>query len=98
MPSFLLVSGSLSSQKLGKQQTEDLSREHFTKGVAKLRKLLSVPINACYPEHVTVNVAWCEQAFEKRDFQIKFLPTVGSHLTLASRMVSQELPTVLIYP
>ena len=95
--SLLLISGSLSAQALSQQQIEDLSRLHLADGIAELCEILSIPNNASYPAHVEANVAWCEQAFAKRNFETKILPTDGPPLLLASRMVSQELPTVLIY-
>ncbi len=98
--SFLLlftINNELSAQKLNQQQIERLSRKHFPAAVGELREILSIPNNASYPEHVAANVAWCEQAFDQRDFETQILTTDGPPLLLASRMVSQELPTVLIY-
>ena len=91
------VDSSLSAQQLNQEQIANLSQAHFTEGVTELRAILSIPNNASYPKHVEANVAWCEEAFEKRDFETKILPTAGPPLLLASQIVSQELPTVLIY-
>lgn len=79
---FIGVSSHVCAQQISQQQIAELSRTHFAEGVTELREILSIPNNASYPAHVQANVAWCEQAFEKRDFETKLLPTDGPPLLL----------------
>lgn len=91
------INSIMSAQQLSQERIAELSRAHLAEGIAELRDILSIPNNASYPEHVQANVAWCKAAFEKRNFDVKILPTAGPPLLLAGKKVSRELPTVLIY-
>jgi len=83
----------LSAQNLD-QLADQFARKHFD----SFKELLAIPNDAHFPDHVEMNVAWCEASFPERGFITKRLNTVGPPLLLADRRCKQEnAKTVLIY-
>ncbi len=62
-----------------------------------LKKLLSIPNDAFYPNDIEKNVAWCESAFAKRGFTHTRIQTETAPLLLAERRHKNAKKTVLIY-
>ena len=60
-------------------------------------QLLSIPNDAHYPEQVAANVAYMEQAFQKRNFEVQQLETATSPLLLAHKSYPGNTHTVLVY-
>ncbi|WP_422349148.1 M20/M25/M40 family metallo-hydrolase [Flagellimonas sp.] len=90
------VSG-LFSQQLESAELEELASK-FTKASFPIyRELLSIPSDANYPEDIELNVQWCENAFQNRNFTTTRIKTENVPLLLAERKAKSAQKTVLIY-
>lgn len=85
------------SQQWDKNRMTQTASQQFLPAIEQLKSFLSIPNNAVYPDHVSQNVAWCETAFQKRNFQTQILETEGPPLLLAKRSHKHAKRTVLFY-
>ncbi len=82
------------------QQNQDrnaLAEEFTQKSFPMLRALLSIPNDAFYPDAIEANVKWCENEFQKREFNTTRIQTEAVPLLLAERQHKGAKSTVLIY-
>lgn len=85
------------SQKLHKQNLDELSLKYAKESFQELYEFYSIPNDANYPEQIEPNVKWCENAFSKRGFKTKRLETSTVPLLLATREYPKAKRTVLVY-
>jgi len=93
---LFLVSGGLIAQPSQKKM-DTWAAQQLPGAIEEFRSFLSIPNNASYPNHVSQNVSWCEQAFEKRGFTIKKIETPQRPLLLAEKTSKKASKTVLVY-
>lgn len=94
---FFLLSLPASAQKIDQKRLNDLSAKYTIASFPMLKDLLSIPNDAFYPEYIERNVAWCEEAFQARDFRTTRIETETVPLLMAERKVKNAKKTVLIY-
>lgn len=95
---FLVFASSVKAQKIKQADLESLSKSYAIKSLnGELRDFLSIPNNALIPEHVRNNLDFLKQAFEKRGFNTRELPTKSRTAFLAERKVRGAKKTVLFY-
>ena len=92
-----LLIGTLSGQKLKKDQLNLLAEKHTKASFQQLYDLLSIPNDAFYVEDIEKNVQWCESAFQQRNFTTTRIKTDYVPLLLAERNHKKAKKTVLIY-
>ena len=92
-----LLIGTLSGQKLRKDQLNLLAEKHTKASFQQLYDLLSIPNDAFYVEDIEKNVQWCESAFQQRNFTTTRIKTDYVPLLLAERNHKKAKKTVLIY-
>ena len=80
-----------------KTKLDILSNKYAKRSFPLLKELLSIPNDAFYPDDIEKNVLWCEDAFGKRSFTTKRIPTETVPLLLAERKHKNSKKTVLIY-
>jgi acetylornithine deacetylase/succinyl-diaminopimelate desuccinylase-like protein len=85
------------SQKLHKQNLDELSLKYAKESFQELYEFYSIPNDANYPEQIEPNVKWCEDAFSKRGFKTQRLETSTVPLLLATREYPKAKRTVLVY-
>lgn len=96
----LFLSNGIWAQSIGTPDGKTLSaltERHLVRSYSVLRELLSIPSDAHFPDHVAANVAWMTSAFKTRGFDTTVLETGGPPLLLATRELSPDAKTVLIY-
>lgn len=74
-----------------------LIEKHARASLQEYHDFLSIPNDANYPEQLEPNMQWVEQAFRKRGFQTRRLPTEGLELILAERPAPGANKTILFY-
>ena len=94
---FLLFSSQAKSQKLDQSDLNQLAEKYAKSSFPILKDILSIPNDAFYPEEIEKNVKWCEDAFQKRDFNTTRIPTETVPLLLAERASKKAKKTVLVY-
>ncbi len=93
-----LICNAAPAQKWNNADLDRLSTERRVAALKELRELLSIPNNALYADHVSKNVAWCVEAFNKRGFTSKVLPTDGGPpIVVAELEAPNPDKTVLFY-
>ena len=92
-----LLIGTLSGQKLKKDQLNLLAEKYTKASFQQLYDLLSIPNDAFYVEDIEKNVQWCESAFQQRNFTTTRIKTDYVPLLLAERNHKKAKKTVLIY-
>ncbi len=85
------------AQKKKSISEEELIAKHGVASFKDLYNLLSIPNDAHFPNDIEKNIKWCEEAFAKRGFITKRLPTPTVPLLLAERKIKKAKKTVLIY-
>ncbi len=95
--SFVFVFSGSIGQKLDQQKLQDLSATYAQASFPILKELLSIPNDAFYPEDIELNVKWCENAFQERDFTTTRIETSTVPLLLAERAGKKAKKTVLVY-
>lgn len=93
---FFSVNG-LFSQQLESTKLEELASKFTKSSFPIYRKLLSIPSDANYKDDIELNVQWCENAFQNRNFTTTRIQTEYVPLLLAERKVKSAQKTVLIY-
>ncbi len=78
-------------------QSLEIPQDQLHKSFDEFYQLLSIPNDAHFPEQVSANVAFMEEAFVKRNFKVQTLETETSPLLLASRSYPGNKHTALIY-
>ncbi len=94
---ILFFAREIHAQKFNQEYLDELSAVHTKKSFSLLKDLLSIPNDALYPDDIEKNLAWCEKAFQKRNFSTLRLETETVPLLLAERKVKNAKKTVLIY-
>ena len=94
---FTLCSNLILAQSIRTATMQELAYEYAHKSLGELHEFYSLPNDAYMPAQLEPNIAWVDQAFQKRGFTIKKLPTEGIDLVLAEMQVDASLPTVLFY-
>ena len=98
--SFVVTLGCLqfaSSQSLKSQNLDSLAVKYALNSYDELYEFFSIPNDANFPEQIEPNVVWCENAFTKRGFSTKRLPTATVPLLLAERNYPNANKTILVY-
>lgn len=85
------------SQKLHKQDLNELSLKYAKASFDELYEFYSLPNDANYPEQIEPNVQWCEKAFTNRGFKTQRLETSTVPLLLATKEYPKAKKTVLVY-
>jgi len=70
---------------------------HTAESVAFFREFLALPNDALYPATIEAQVSWMGTEFSRRGFGPRTLPTPGSPILYADRMVEGASKTVLVY-
>ena len=94
---LLILIPSTKGQKINQERLNLLSDKYAKTSFPMLKDLLSIPNDAFYPADIEKNIAWCEQAFQKRSFQTTRISTETVPLLLAERKSKKAKKTVLIY-
>ena len=95
---YLAASSCLQAQKLNSEQIEKFADAQFAKAISDFRTLLSIPNDAHFHEDIKKNIAWMQEAFTKRNFEVELLETEGEiPIMLASNTYPKAGKTVLIY-
>ncbi|MBK7871051.1 MAG: M20/M25/M40 family metallo-hydrolase [Saprospiraceae bacterium] len=87
----------LDAQSLEKLKLDALAIKYARQSLPEYREFLSIPCDAHFPADLEKNRTWIENAFRKRNFTIKRLPTKGFDLVLAERQHKGATKTVLFY-
>lgn len=74
-----------------------ISRTKTLQAIEELRLLMAFPNDATYPDDILKNAEWLEQAFQKRSFATKIIPTENTPLLLAERKTPGAKNSVLFY-
>jgi len=94
---ILFFARQIHAQKFNQEYLDELSATYTKRSFSLLKDLLSIPNDALYPHDIEKNIAWCEKAFQKRNFSTLRLETETVPLLLAERNVKNAKKTVLIY-
>lgn len=94
---FLFFGLNLYAQTLDKARLDALTEKHWQSGLRLLNDLVSMPNDAVYPEQIAVNIAWCEDAFTKRNWAVERLETGGIPLLLVEKKQPNAKKTALFY-
>lgn len=76
---------------------EKVTEAHFASGIQILNEILSMPNDSHYPEQLAVNIDWCQENFESRNWEVKRLETSTVPLLLGQKLVPNAEKTVLFY-
>lgn len=79
------------------KQLSKLSAAKSSTAIKELREFIAIPNDALYPEDITKNVDWLEQAFGKRSFETRILETDRTPLFFAEKSFNPSYPTILFY-
>ncbi|MCS4433487.1 M20/M25/M40 family metallo-hydrolase [Aquiflexum gelatinilyticum] len=74
-----------------------VTEKNFLSGIAILNDLISIPNNSNIPAELVPNIAWCEDNFDKRGWEIERLETSGFPMLLAVKTAPKAQKTVLLY-
>lgn len=94
---LLLLSTSLSAQKLTSEQLESLAAKYTLSSFPMMYDLYNMPNDANFPKDIEKNIQWCEKAFSERSFKTTRIETPTVPLLLAERKHPGAEKTVLIY-
>lgn len=96
---FIVFTFSFSAfaQQPDKAKLEELSDQHWQKGLSLLTDIVSMPNDAFYPEQIEVNITWCEDQFNQRGYSLEKLETGGIPLLLVEKKNPNASKTVLFY-
>ena len=96
--SILIAIFAFTQSLKAQSQKDEVYWEYAKASFPQLKKLLSIPNDAHFPEEIERNVQWCEKHFTERGFSNRRLRTPGAPLLLAERKTtSPNAKTVLIY-
>jgi hypothetical protein len=70
---------------------------HTSESVSFFREFLALPNDTQYPAAIETLVSWMGAEFSRRGFRPRTLPTPGSAVLYADRMVEGASKTVLVY-
>lgn len=85
------------AEPIAVETVRTLTANHTKPAIRLFREFLSLPNDANYPDDIERLVQWMEGAFSARGFDTQRIATAGSPLLLASRYLSDDSKTVLIY-
>lgn len=94
---LLIGSISANAQSLSNKDYEELSLKYTKNSMKELIEFLSIPNNALIDGNVENNLAFLHEAFKKRQFETRELPSSSRTGFFAERMIDENLPTVLFY-
>ena len=75
---------------------DQINSKVFT-SLTELKSFVSIPNDALNKEDINRNLDWLKNAFEKRGFTTRKLPSENLALFFASLQVNEKLPTLLFY-
>ena len=97
---FLLCTLTLTlaqNPQIGARKIDQLAQKHAKNTFLEYKDFLSIPNDANIPEQLEPNMLWAEEAFAKRGFSTRRLPTEGLELILAEKKLEGPAKTVLFY-
>jgi len=93
----VLPASALPAALLDVARIRELTAQQVQPALALYREFLSLPNDAQDPHDILRLVDWLEPQFAARGFRTERLPTEGSPLLFAERLVPQPADTVLVY-
>lgn len=85
------------SGRIPAAELRSMAESQAQPAIALFREFLALPNDANYPEQVDALNDWVLDAFEKRGFDARLLPTAGSPSVYAERLSGGATRTVLVY-
>ncbi len=82
--------------------SQEIDKNHPTylpalQSLGQLKEFLAIPNDANFPNDIELNVKWCETKLGNLGMELNRLETETVPLLLASKVINQELPTLMYY-
>lgn len=94
---LLFIGQDLLAQSSTTIDLEETTEKYFMHGIGILNELVSIPNDSHDKEQLKKNFAWCEENFQKRNFQTTTLESAGFPLMLVEKPAPNASKTVLFY-
>lgn len=94
---LLMASLLLGCEALIAQLSDDKITAAAVSSISEFREMLAIPNDANHLDDIRDNISWCTQELSQRGFETEEWETPTRPQLFASRMQSDDLPTVLFY-
>ena len=94
---LLIVLFNIQYNAFSQRMHQEISKNEGIKSLAMLKEFLSIPNDALNKEDISKNILWSTDKLNDYGFETKLLTTSSLPLIVASKKISDELPTIAFY-